>query len=262
MCEANAYLIQGNEKILVMEAVDTVEPEDDGSLIVWACLTGRTYINIETQHGEKEKQKEMLNLADRLCLDEKITLFDYPKEGKQYLNLIEKYADTFSSDEKEWHIRMASQTITESRQQNSYAILVDKLRRRMYLYNSGELAETYRVAFGRKPVERKIMQDNSSTPEGKYRVLRKNPKSSFYKAFYLNYPNAEDSQRFRNAKKERRIPEDATIGGDIEIHGEGIASDWTFGCIAMENEDIDKLWRIIRVGAPVTIVRYLPSGYI
>jgi hypothetical protein len=232
------------------------EGENDGSLLAWACNNDRRYINVETRHGEKEKQKEMLNLVNRLYLTEKIIFF-YSKESNEYLRFVEKYTETLSIQEKEWYVKIANKTVAKSRQQNSYAIIVNKFHRQLYLYKGGDFKKKYKVTFGTNPVERKIMQDNSTTPEGIYKVLRKNPKSSFYKAFYLNYPNSEDKQRFRRAKREGRIPKDATIGGDIEIHGENTASDWTLGCIAMENSDIDELWSIINIGIPVTIVKYL-----
>ncbi|MDA0378008.1 MAG: L,D-transpeptidase [Bacteroidetes bacterium] len=112
--------------------------------------------------------------------------------------------------------------------------------------------------------------DHWRTPEGEFFVAAKNPGSQFYKAFVLNYPNAEDAARGLElgiiseeehasivaAEREFRMPPMFTeLGGYIEIHGDGTGkrSNWTQGCVAIQNVQMDRLWEIIDVGTPVLI---------
>jgi murein L,D-transpeptidase YafK len=92
-----------------------------------------------------------------------------------------------------------------------------------------------------------------ATPEGRYRVLKKRPASKFYRALLIDYPNAEDEQRFRDAKRHGLIASSAGIGGLIEIHGGGIAG-MTYGCVALENPAMSELFSLVGEGTPVTIV--------
>ena len=96
-----------------------------------------------------------------------------------------------------------------------------------------------------------------STPEGRYHVLRKRGpgQTIYYRALELDYPNADDRRRFAEARRTGTLPTDARIGGLIEIHGEGgRGADWTRGCIALTNADMDRLFAAVPAGAPVTIV--------
>ena len=79
--------------------------------------------------------------------------------------------------------------------------------------------------------------------------------SNYYKALALNYPNDEDRAEFDRLRRAGRIPRGTSLGGLIEIHGEGgRGRDWTKGCVALANQDMDDLFRRIGVGTPVTIV--------
>lgn len=112
--------------------------------------------------------------------------------------------------------------------------------------------------------------DHWRTPEGEFFVANKNPTSQFYKAFVLNYPNAEDAARGLEdgliteeqyeliVSSENRFqmpPMNTELGGWIEIHGDGTGerSNWTQGCVAIQNVQMDRLWDIIEVGTPVLI---------
>lgn len=71
----------------------------------------------------------------------------------------------------------------------------------------------------------------------------------------LNYPNEEDTAKFREEIASGTLPHNAKIGGLIEIHGDGGKGiDWTEGCIALTNKEMDQIYKIIKVGTPVTIV--------
>lgn len=115
--------------------------------------------------------------------------------------------------------------------------------------------KSYKVALGGEPKGAKERQGDHKTPEGIYSVDAKKPTSQFHKALHLSYPNEEDRER---AKKLGVKP-----GVDIEIHGLGAkwgwvggghrAVDWTDGCIAVTNEEIDEIFPLVKVGTPVEI---------
>jgi len=140
------------------------------------------------------------------------------------------------------------------------SLLVDKLNYFLEVRDGDRMKKRYPIALGRKPWNRKLHQDNASTPEGIYRIHTEQPNATFYKAFDINYPNGVDSIRYRLARDRRLIAaRHGSIpgrGGEIQIHGQGIGSNWTFGCIAMRNDDIDELFKHDRVGRgmPVYIV--------
>ena len=147
-------------------------------------------------------------------------------------------------------------------------IEVFKARRELVLYSADRPLKTYRIGLGLDPVRRKVRQGDRRTPEGSYTVCRKNPASSFYLSLGLTYPNLEDAERGRAAglisrTQHRRIrdalargdcpPWNTALGGELFIHGHGSGSDWTWGCVALDNEDIKELYSLITVGTPVRI---------
>jgi len=150
----------------------------------------------------------------------------------------------------------------------SYAVVVKKSERKLYLYRDGKLAKTYRIALGLVPVGQKTHQGDYRTPEGDYLIVRKNARSQFYLSLGLDYPNAADAARGLKAGIITRAqynaimaaharhalpPQNTRLGGDVFIHGRGTASDWTWGCVAMENDDIQELFDLLPIGTPVRI---------
>ena len=115
--------------------------------------------------------------------------------------------------------------------------------------------KTYHVSLGRGPAGAKQVVGDNKTPEGKYIIDEKKTSTKFHRALHISYPNAGDRAR---ALKLGKSP-----GGDIEIHGLpatfawlGTAQhtlDWTTGCIALTNDEIDELWKMVSVGTPVEI---------
>jgi murein L,D-transpeptidase YafK len=147
-------------------------------------------------------------------------------------------------------------------------IVVKKRERVLELFDSEKLVKTYKVALGFAPEGDKEKQGDGKTPEGEFYIFTRNPKSKFYLSLGVSYPSAEDAERGLQTKlitkkehdaiikaiNEKRTPPQYTaLGGEIYIHGGGIGKDWTFGCVALENEEIKELYGIIPVGAPVTI---------
>lgn len=134
------------------------------------------------------------------------------------------------------------------------AILVDKLEHRCLLLSDGRVAKAYVADLSRNWHRIKLQEHDASTPEGEYKIKQKIPASNFGAALLLDYPNSEDWKRFNSLKKAGAIGAGARIGGAIEIHGGGRKSDWTDGCVALENADMMDLFKRAYVGMPVTIV--------
>ena len=147
-------------------------------------------------------------------------------------------------------------------------IIVHKARRELLVFSGPTLLKTYRAALGGNPVPPKAKQGDRATPEGRYVVCRKNPQSRFVLSLGLSYPNAADAERGLTAglitrPEHRRILESArtgacppwntALGGEVFIHGSGSASDWTWGCVALDDDDIRELFPRIPVGTPVVI---------
>lgn len=152
--------------------------------------------------------------------------------------------------------RWVRETIGVSRRTGDYAVVVDKLKHRCYLYRGGALQRIYSADLG-GPIHDKLRSGDRATPEGMYRVVRKRGpgQTIYYKALLINYPNDEDRAQFDLAKRKGWISRRSRIGGLIEIHGEGgRKEDWTLGCVALANRDMDELFRVVSVGTPVTIV--------
>jgi len=154
---------------------------------------------------------------------------------------------------KKW----ADRTISESRQNNSYSIIIDKFARKCLIYFAGVKKYEYHVELGRNWVGDKKEKGDKKTPEGMYRITRKfgSNKTKYHKALLIDYPNANDLQEFRNEIAKGTLPRNAKIGSLIEIHGDGGRGiDWTEGCIALTNSEMDVVFKIAGEGTPVTIV--------
>jgi murein L,D-transpeptidase YafK len=147
-------------------------------------------------------------------------------------------------------------------------IVVFKSKRRLELYSGGAVVRTYKVGLGLNPVPDKIRQGDRATPEGDFYVFTKNGKSAFYLSLGISYPNVEDAERglrdglisqvqhdaiVKAIKRKATPPQNTRLGGDIYIHGNGASSDWTWGCVALENEDVRELFEAVTVGTTVTI---------
>ncbi len=142
-----------------------------------------------------------------------------------------------------------------TRQTGRRAILVDKLAHRCLLLADGRVVKSYVANLSRNWHRMKLQEQDASTPEGEYKVRQKIPTTSFGAALLLDYPNAADWRRFNAMKKSGAIAAHARIGGAIEIHGSGRPnSDWTDGCVALQNGDMQDLFKYAYVGMPVTIV--------
>lgn len=134
-------------------------------------------------------------------------------------------------------------------------ILVEKGKRQMSVFFNGQVLKTYKIALGFSPKGHKEKEGDGKTPEGNYHISKKNPASNFFLSLKISYPSQQDQV---NATKKGY-----SAGGDIMIHGQpnGFSwlgflhtlKDWTHGCIAVRNEEIQELYSAISVGTKIEI---------
>ncbi len=170
-------------------------------------------------------------------------------------SILERYMD--EKQIKKWQ-KWVNETIQESKKKGTVAIIVNKLDRKLILYNKGEVRSSYDIGLGRYGLSDKLHAGDDATPEGKYKIIKKTSISRYYKALLINYPNEEDREKFNRAKKKGVLPTKVGIGSLIEIHGGGKDS-LTNGCISVENEVMDKIFPLLDFGVAVTIVGAIDS---
>jgi murein L,D-transpeptidase YafK len=134
-------------------------------------------------------------------------------------------------------------------------LVVHKAERKLVLLSRGKEIRSYKIALGGNPVGPKTQQGDHKTPEGLYTLDSRNPNSHFYKAFHISYPNSGDAAAAKRAG--------VKAGGDIMLHGlpkdyawvgkAHTLHDWTDGCIAVTNEEMDEIWGLVRVGTQIEI---------
>jgi murein L,D-transpeptidase YafK len=153
-----------------------------------------------------------------------------------------------------------AQEVTQPSRQAYFAdkIVIKKSQRRLYLMRDGKPFRTYRISLGTSPEGHKQRQGDNRTPEGRYTVDWRNPRSKFYKALHISYPNSQDRL---NAQRRGWDP-----GGAIMIHGEPGGArfanlrdvvrgeDWTQGCVAVSNMAVDEIWSYTIDGTPIEIL--------
>lgn len=136
-------------------------------------------------------------------------------------------------------------------------ILVEKAARKMYLRKGDEVIKEYHIALGSNPVGHKEKEGDGKTPEGKYTISGRNEKSSYHLSLRVSYPNARD--------KAAAAAKNVAPGGDIMIHGYPNSApafafnfihqnyDWTAGCIAVTDEEIEEIWKLVPDNTPIEL---------
>jgi murein L,D-transpeptidase YafK len=147
-------------------------------------------------------------------------------------------------------------------------IVIYKSKRRLELHSDGRVVRTYAIGLGFSPVGDKQKEGDGRTPEGDFYIFVKNPKSAYYLSLGVSYPNIEDAERglrdglisnaqhaqiLRAIRNKTAPPQYTSLGGLIYIHGNGAGSDWTWGCVALDNANMKELFDSVAVGTPVTI---------
>ncbi len=148
-------------------------------------------------------------------------------------------------------------TIKESKDNQSCSIIIDKYSRKCIVYVSGVRKYEYRVELGKNWAGDKRVKGDKATPEGMYRITKKfgSNKTKYHKALLIDYPNDADRAEFKKEVARGTLPNSAKIGSLIEIHGNGGKGvDWTEGCVALADSEIDVLYKMAKEGTPVTIV--------
>ncbi|HRO41303.1 MAG TPA: L,D-transpeptidase family protein [Flavipsychrobacter sp.] len=136
------------------------------------------------------------------------------------------------------------------------SIVVIKHERTLCVFQNKMLLKTYRIALGRQPIGHKQYEGDKRTPEGLYHINAKNANSGYHKNLGISYPSNRDRLA---AKRLGKSP-----GGDVKIHGlpngQGyigkahLLKDWTYGCIAVTDEEVDELYKHVDVGTPINIL--------
>lgn len=158
---------------------------------------------------------------------------------------------------------LAREAANYAEQTGDCAIVVEKVIRKMSVYCGDRLEDFFDIELGRNPYEDKMREGDNATPEGWHAIaeIRDRPNHRFYHAFVLDYPTPRDEQKFAEAKRNGVLDDDDKIGGGVQIHGGGGRGyDFTAGCVALRNTDIDTLMRYahegrISVGTPIVVVK-------
>ena len=208
-----------------------------------------------------------------------ITMYSPADTTRPYLHL--RFREQVNVIEKgvEWsQVRTldGANGMVRTSQLSNVWLRISKESQTLFVYKGGALIAQYPTDLGYNFFADKEKRgaaaepDHWRTPEGEFYVVSKNPQSEFYRALVLNYPNGEDAERGREAgliseaeyetikqadKLFRMPPMGTRLGGWIEIHGDGTGrrANWTHGCIAVLNDEIDRLWDLVDVGTPVLI---------
>lgn len=147
-------------------------------------------------------------------------------------------------------------------------VVVYKGKRILELWNGSSLIGKYKIGLGFTPVGHKEVEGDGKTPEGSYYVCTRNNKSKYYLSLGVSYPSIEDAKRglenslitkeehdkiINSINSKKMPPWNTKLGGEIMIHGHGSESDWTRGCIAVDNDVMDILWKYCSMGTEITI---------
>jgi murein L,D-transpeptidase YafK len=147
-------------------------------------------------------------------------------------------------------------------------IIIKKRHRTLEVFDGDKLVKTYTVVLGFAPEGDKEIEGDGKTPEGEFYIFTKNSQSKFHLSLGLSYPSVDDAKRgsakrlvtrsehdaiVTAIEKKKMPPQKTALGGEIYIHGGGLGSDWTWGCVALRNEEVEEIFNAVRVGTPVSI---------
>lgn len=142
------------------------------------------------------------------------------------------------------------------------SIRIEKSARKLKLLQDDEVFKVFPIVLGFAPKGDKQMQGDGKTPEGHFTVRDKYPHAKWHKFIWVDYPTSESRRRFQERKRLGVIPADANIGGEIGIHGVpggldvliDLRNDWTLGCIAMKNKDLDVVYANVQAGTEIEVL--------
>ena len=156
---------------------------------------------------------------------------------------------------------LSSEGIQKIRAEHPITIVkVYKSKRILELLHQDQIMKRYDMRLGFDPIGHKVKEGDGKTPEGRYIIDWRNPNSQFYKSLHISYPNEEDKKKAQTLG--------VSPGGDIMIHGSANnaqikklpklmeylpRNDWTWGCVAVRNIDMDEIWKLVDNGTPIEI---------
>jgi hypothetical protein len=244
------------QKVKLREKLDNLKNEIDDFNSVYDRIPLPKSVSMEYSKGNlfyTEAEQYLAEGKNILCekkiVDAGISIYNAYRKTIAYLR------DYFAGY-PEWQ-QWAWNTIDSSITKESSVIIIDKFSRDLYIYLNGILIKRYKVELGPNWIGDKRQEGDMATPEGFYFVKEKldSRKTRFYKALLINYPNEKDLNNFNREKQNGTIHASARIGGAIEIHGLGGENrDWTNGCVALRNSDMDTVFAYSSPGTMVTIV--------
>lgn len=174
----------------------------------------------------------------------------------------QKYNQYLPTASQEIQVQNFSTAQIQQIRQNTPIIEVKvyKAERLIKLMHRDQTIQSYPMRLGFDPIGHKVQEGDGKTPEGQYVLDWRNPKSAFYKSLHVSYPNAQDQAKAKQLG--------VSAGGDIMIHGSATTTqveklpelmtylpqkDWTWGCMAVRNVDMDEIWQLVDDGTIITI---------
>ncbi|MEQ8924639.1 MAG: L,D-transpeptidase [Fulvivirga sp.] len=223
----------------------------------------QAYANFPLKEAERKTVSEANIMLDETQLAlrnqsviETDKLVDYEHFITELINSSRITMKHYFKDYEVWE-SLQRNALKNATDNNSYVVIIDKLNRECKLYYRSKCLATLPIELGYNWIGDKQHAGDKTTPEGAYRIIKKkaNAETKYYKALLLNYPNEDDKKRHSKNVKEGIIPKNVPIGGEIEIHGHGGKGiDWTDGCIALSNKNMDSVYAMIPLNTPVIIV--------
>ena len=140
-------------------------------------------------------------------------------------------------------------------------LLIDKSDYQLHVFVSDTIVKSFPIVLGGNPIDDKLCEGDSRTPEGVFKIVDKYPHKKWSKFIWVNYPTEDSWKKHKQAKADGVISKDATIGGEIGIHGVPKGTDymieshtnWTLGCISLTNKDVDEIYPFINENTVITI---------
>ena len=198
-----------------------------------------------------DSQMMILQIQNVIIKDQKIAAQQAALETSR--QALERKADEIAALQEK--IEAFEETVFTLRMESADKVLIEKQARRLSLLSKGEVIKSYKIALGGNPLGPKERQGDNKTPEGTYRIDARNGNSGFHLSLHISYPNEDDKKR---AKKLGVSP-----GGNIMIHGikNGFSqvgashaeTDWTEGCIAVTNQEMEEIYKFVPIGTVVEI---------
>jgi murein L,D-transpeptidase YafK len=176
--------------------------------------------------------------------------------------------ETTLKEESERYNDWVHYALRQSKKEN--VLLINKSKYTLDVLADKKIIKKYSIKLGFDSIDDKLVEGDGCTPEGIYSADMKLPrgKTPYYEAININYPTPENWKSFNKRKADGTIPPNATIGGVIEIHGTGSRkkgdfkdTNWTSGCIALSNKDMDTLYEIVHIGTPIIIIGHTNVRY-